>query len=205
MNATTPPIVITILAGGWSASLVNLEKLPGTVIAVNDAAVHAPHCDIVVSMDRLWAEHRIDWVRGQQKQTWLRASTLKNVWVDDSPWVIPFANDHTSTMLSEKPRTLNGTHSGFCALNLAYHLRPQSLYLVGFDMARGPKDEAHWFPQYPWVSKHATGRSLLAEWAKQFDTAARQLARAHISVYLVGSLSPVQSFARIAPEQLCAV
>lgn len=194
---------ITVLAGGWSASRVNLKRLPGTVIAVNDAAYYAPKVDIVVSMDRLWTEHRIGWLRNVQKETWLRRSTTKNLTSGEADTFIRrYENDHRSTEFSDDAGTLNGTHSGFCALNLAYQMRPERLYLVGFDMARGPHDEAHWFPQYPWVHGHATGRARLVEWSSQFGQAALQLAGAAIQVYLCESELPIRSFKRLNVKQL---
>ncbi len=107
-----------------------------------------------------------------------------------------FANDHRSTVLSDEAGRLNGTHSGFCALNLAYQMRPLELYLIGFDMRRGPNGEHHWYPDYFW-SKNATGAGRLMEWAAQFETAARQLAAAGISVFLVGAAASVKSFRRL--------
>jgi hypothetical protein len=47
-----------VVAGGWSVSQVDLSRIPGTIIAINDSAIHLPRFDIVVSMDRLWTEHR---------------------------------------------------------------------------------------------------------------------------------------------------
>ena len=193
---------ITVVAGGWSASQFNLARLPGTVIAVNDAGLLLPHVDIIVSMDRLWAEYRFERLRGIRKQTWLRRKTLINVDIRGCPWVTPYDCDHTSTTLSEEPGRLNGTHSGFCALNLAYQLKPAQLFLVGFDMRRGPKGEAHWFPQYPWVDKHATGAGRFAEWAKQFEGAAEQLKRAGIATFLATTLPIDLPFPAITRGQL---
>lgn len=131
---------VTVLAGGWSASQFDLAKLPGTVIAVNDSAVYAPRWDICISMDRLWSENRFDWMRKQKKPIWLRRSTIKNF--EQLEHMTAFDNDHVSTILSDEEYLLNGTHSGFCALNLAYQMRPRDIYLVGFDMTRGPRGEA---------------------------------------------------------------
>lgn len=189
---------ITIVAGGWSASQFDLAKLPGTIIGVNDAGLLLPHVDIIVSMDRLWAENRFDQLRGLRKPTWLRRKTLMNIDLAGCPWVTPFENDHTSIVLAEDPGTLNGTHSGFCALNLAYQLRPVDLYLVGFDMARGPKGQAHWFKPYPW-SENSTGAARLAVWANQFDGAALQLHEAGIRTFIAttGGIPVYLPFARI--------
>lgn len=194
---------ITIVAGGWSASQFNLEKLPGTVIGVNDAGLLAPHVDIIVSMDRLWAEHRFEQLRALHKPTWLRRKTLMNIDPTGCPWVTPFENDHTSTTLSETPGTLNGTHSGFCALNLAFQLRPVDLYLVGFDMQRGPKGQPHWFPAYPW-SETSTGAARLAVWARQFEGAALQLHARGIRVCIAttGGMPVLLPFPRISRKGL---
>jgi len=149
--------------------------------------VRLPRFDHCVSMDRLWAEHRVDWIESQRGRVWLRASTVGNIRtrIAHLAHVELFQNSHTATQLASDPKRLDGTHSGFCALNLAYHLRPQILYLVGFDMRRGPKGEAHWFPQYPWVTGHATSVGKFATWAKQFGQAGEQLRRAGVRVYHV--------------------
>jgi hypothetical protein len=193
---------VTVLAGGWSASQLDLHKLPGFVIAVNDAAIYAPRVDALVSMDRIWTENRFDKICRFARPVWLRRSTLKNIHSDGLDDIHLFECDHTSTTLSDEPNTLNGTHSGFCALNLAYQMRPAELYLVGFDMKRGPNNEAHWFPQYPWVEGHATGEKRLAEWGAQFDTAAHQLRAAGIATFLCGTTSAVHSFGRISRADL---
>ncbi len=175
---------ITVLAGGWSAGQVDLHRLPGFVIAVNDSAIHAPHFDAVVSMDRLWAEHRYAQVSRMGRPVWLRRSTLRNVvgW-DADMGVTAFENDHRSTTLSDVTGTLNGTHSGFCALNLAYQMRPTRLYLVGFDSALGPKGERHWFPDYPWKNGGGSKRDKLVEWSRQYAVASTQLRVAGVEVF----------------------
>lgn len=184
---------ITVLAGGWSASKVDLRKLPGTVIAVNDAAYYAPRWDICVSMDRIWAENRIEVLSRQMKPIWLRRSTIRNF--PDARPIVPFDCDHTSTTLAEapaagEPQRLNGTHSGFCALNLAYQMRPRQLFLVGFDMALGPKGERHWYPDYAWKNGGGSGAGKLAEWASQFAIAAQQFLEAQIAVYMATTQTP---------------
>jgi hypothetical protein len=199
--------VVTLVAGGWSASCVDLERLPGLIIGVNDAAVRLSRFDYCVSMDRLWAENRIDWIEEQRHaRIWLRASTVGNIRerVARCPHVELFQNSHTATSLAVETSRLDGTHSGFCALNLAYHLRPQILYLVGFDMQLGPRGERHWFPDYPWNGGGGSKAGKLSEWAAQFAKPAEQLSRI-TRVYRVAAhgsplLSPL--WVQITPEQL---
>lgn len=174
---------ITVLAGGWSATRVDLHKLPGTVIAVNDSAIHAPRVDLVVSMDRLWTENRFVQISRLARPLWLRRCALRNVRWETCASVMPFECDHTSTTLSDEPGRLNGTNSGFCAINLAYQMRPREVYLVGFDAALGPRGERHWFPDYPWKGGGGSKLGKLAEWSAQYATAAWQMREAGIDVF----------------------
>lgn len=195
--------VITILAGGWSASKVDLKKLPGTVIAVNDSAIYAPRIDIILSMDRLWAENRFEKVSKFGKPIYLRRCTVKNIPAESMALCVTlFDNDHEATELSDAPGRLNGTHSGFCALNLAFQMCPERLYLVGFDMALGPRRERHWFPDYPWSNGGGSSGGKLAEWSRQFRTAAAQLANAGIQTRMVTEAKTLQPFKTIKPADL---
>lgn len=178
--------VVTILAGGYSASRVDLRKLPGFTIAVNDSARYSPRWDVALSMDRLWYENRREEILKQLKPIYMRLNAIKQPLMPAG--VNPFECDHESTTLAEPGAgrcRLNGTHSGFCALNLAYHWRPRELFLVGFDMELGPRGEKHWYPDYPWSK--STGAARLAEWSKQFATAAQQMRDARMTVHLVES------------------
>lgn len=192
---------ITVLAGGWSASDVDMRKLPGKVIAVNDAAIHAPRVDFVVSMDRIWSENRLAQVTKLGKPVWLRESAVRHLPWREAGCVTAFKCDHTSTSLSILPDTLNGTHSGFCALNLAYLLRPRRLYLVGLDSRPGPKGERHWFADYPWKGGGGSKPAKITEWSKQYDTAASQLRAAGIDVWIYGA-SSVRCFNKIGRKGL---
>lgn len=168
-----PPIeTICIIAGGWSVRGVDLASLPGVRIGVNDAAI-LTRCDIAVSMDRLWVEHRYAELRQMRRLAWLRRSAVQNVdtrW----PWLHVFDNDHDSVELVDQPHQLNGTNSGTCAIALAYWLRPKRCILFGFDMCRGPRGEAHWFAPYPWAPGGATSSGKFRAWAAEFDRIAEQ-------------------------------
>jgi hypothetical protein len=195
---------ITIIAGGWSASQFNLEHLPGMVIAVNDAALYAPRVDVIVSMDRMWAEGRFKQVSLFGKPLWLRRKTLVNIDWRIHECVTPFENDHLALRLSDEPGRLDGGHSGFCALNLAYHLRPRDLYLVGFDMMLGPKGERHWFPDYPWKDGGGSKAGKLLDWAGQFKLAEQQLRAAGTETFIcrTAGRSTVSAFKALSPTDL---
>lgn len=181
-------LVVSIVAGGPSFRPENADDVPGYVIGVNDAAFHLAQAGVRVhealSMDRRWAEWRWRFLAQHPDRVTLRRAATKNLPNPLPDHVHTFECDHTSTRLSDEEGTLNGTHSGFCALNRAYQLRPNLLYLYGFDMDLGPGGQQYWYPPYPW-SKPRRGK--LREWGGQFDAAARQLREAGVATYTVGS------------------
>lgn len=187
---------ISIIGGGWSAGLLDLAQVRGTVIGVNDGAVHAPRVDITVSMDRLWTEWRWPLLKVRAGPTWIRRSAMKNV---RGEWdgLRRFECDNESVVFSDDPDTLNGTNSGFCALNLAYQMRPRRIWLFGFDMSRGPKGEPYFFPPYPWAPGGATKDGKYKAWAAQFGDARTKFQAAGIDVTLVGAGKAIQTFRRM--------
>jgi hypothetical protein len=142
---------ISVVAGGWSVSQIELARIPGTIIAINDSAIHLPRFDIVVSMDRLWTEYRWAELRRLQRPAHIRRAAMKSMPGEKWPWLRLFDCDHTSPVFTDQVGVLNGTNSGLCGFNLAYQMRPRKILLFGFDMKRGPNGEAHWFPDYPWA------------------------------------------------------
>lgn len=194
------PDVVSIVAGGWSADEVSLTRLPGTVIAVNEASVLIP-CHIAVSMDRLWTESRWPQLLHRGRDTYLRDAATRNV-RDRPSWLHLFGCDYQGTTFSEDVSKLNGTNSGFCGLNLAYILRPRRLLMFGFDMNRSRDGRAYWHPPYPWSTPAgATKPGKYAEWAGQFDKAAAMFRAADVFVQNVSATSAIEAFAKITPRQ----
>lgn len=179
---------MSVVGGGWSVKRVDINKLPGDIIAVNDAAVHLPRCDYVVTMDRLWTEYRWEHLRKMTVPIWARRSALKKVWDGDGErWtnLKAFENDNGKTgRFSEDPAQLNGNNSGACALNLAYHLRPDHLWIFGLDMSR-KAGQVYWYPPYPWNPTGATKDGHYESWAKLLEVMVKQLRERKIHVTVV--------------------
>jgi hypothetical protein len=196
---------ISIVAGGWSVRDISLDRLCGQIIAVNDAACNLPFVDIVVSMDRLWAEHRWSWLCRRASRTWLRRSAVQNIdaaWETAAGWLQIFECDHESTRFSDEHGRLNGPHSGYCALNLAYQLRPSRLYLLGFDMCRDSSGRASWHPPYSWTQRSgATSNGKYSAWAKQFTEAAARFADIGCDVFNVSPASAITAFEKMTPHE----
>jgi hypothetical protein len=186
------PAVVTVIAGGCSAG--SPEHPPvgeGLVIGVNDAAFYT-RCDIALSMDRLWAEHR--WaaspagarspggLSAMRLAVFLRRSAAKNLPAARGV-ITRFDCDHNSTEMSVAPGVLNGTNSGLVALNLAYQMRPSRIVMIGFDLKAGPGGQCHWWPPYPWARPGgATSSGKFKAWASQFKPFAAACREAGIQV-----------------------
>lgn len=200
--------VVTIVGGGWSAALLDLRRLAGVVIAVNDSAVHLPRWHYAVSMDRLWAENRIDAIVERQArqfagEVWLRRSAVQNLarYVEQFGWIRVFECDHQSSKFSDLNNTLHGPNSGACALNLAWKLQPSRVYLVGFDMNRNLNGDAYWYPPYPWsTSAGGTSSRKYGTWAGQFEDARRAFELIGCDVATVNTGSAIATFRRITPR-----
>lgn len=204
---------VTIIAGGWSVRNVNLTRLLGTVIAVNDSAIHAPNWDICISMDRVWAENRWPTVIcrslevSPHRQIWLRRSAVQNfeergVDLNTWPWVQVFECNHNSSKFAVIPNTLNGTNSGACALNLAWRLKPKRVFLLGFDMNRDARGRAYWYPPYPWSNgPGSTSKGKYDSWSEQFGSAERDFNSIDCEVLNVSPGSALRNFHKLTPQQ----
>jgi hypothetical protein len=188
------PEVVSIVGGGWSVGNIDPCRIPGTIIAVNDSAIHLPRYDIVVSMDRLWTEYRFDVLRERRKLAWLRRSAVQNL-ESRFPWLHVFECDHESTEFVDLPDMLNGTNSGFCAFNLAYQMRPKRIVLFGFDMNRDKNGGAYWYESYPWTNKAGgTSTRKYQNWAREYFSAAGKCKAAGIEILNASPSSAIEVF-----------
>jgi hypothetical protein len=215
MTTSTPAAADTregdifVIGGGYSVSYVDLAGLWGIVIGVNDSGLRAPRVDRIVSMDRKWTEGRwydtgdpaLPSLCDRALPTWIRRSAIQNI--SERPrWLTIFDCDHTRSDFSETPERLEGTNSGLVAMNLAYQMRPRRIFLLGFDMSRGPKGEPYWYPPYPWAPAGGTSKGKYREWAHQFTPAYGCCRTAGIRVINVSVTSAIEIFQRIRPDQL---
>ncbi|HEY6020125.1 MAG TPA: hypothetical protein VIY48_09550, partial [Candidatus Paceibacterota bacterium] len=190
---------VSVVAGGWSVKAVDLTKIPGMIIGINEAALLLPRCDVCVSMDRLWTEARWKQLCERKMMTYLRPAAVINIPDTNRDWCNIFQCDHTTSEFSLEPGILNGTNSGQCGFNLAYQIRPTAIYLFGFDMRKGPGGEAHWYDPYTWVKKGGgTTEGKFREWSKQFKRAAEQCAEAGIAVFNCSTRSAINAFPKTA-------
>lgn len=199
------PSNVVVIGGGFSVKSYDLTRLPKNAlyIGVNDAG-HILSCEHVVTMDRLWFEHRYRDVANDKhvRRIWIRKGINKVISQLD-PKVTEFeCNPEAPCILAAKGNTFHGSNSGVVAINLAYQLSLHRIFLLGFDMQRGPGGEPYWYPPYPWRPQGATKPATYERWAKEFHDIARQTANAGIEVYNVNHRSKVTSFPVISYEEM---
>lgn len=192
-----------LIAGGWSAQRYQLDKQDlrdrGTVVGINESAV-LTRVTFALTMDRLWLEKRIETLDFLGVPVWYRQCTAKNV--DPRKYnMIGFKGDVKSPGLSRDQHILFGSNSGVCAINLAFQHEAKRIFLIGYDMQKGPKGQAHWHPDYAWRPGGATTSGKFNQWQKEFSAIARDLKAAGIEVYNVSEHSALKEFPKIKWEQ----
>jgi hypothetical protein len=199
--ASESQTVISVVAGGWSVNEVDLSTIPGFIIGVNDSAYQLPRVDAAVSMDRRWAENRKEFILGSDLPVYLRNNATRLPELREARNVTLYKCDNESVSFGPTTAHMNGTSSATVALNLAYIMWPQKLYLFGFDMCRGPHDEAHWYPDYPW-NVRSTKAGRLAQWSREFTSIYEEMKRKKIEVFNVSSRSRITVWKRYDPRDL---
>lgn len=195
---------VIVLAGGASVMEYDLHLLHtrGFLIAVNDAALFT-QCDTAFTMDRLWLEGRQQMLKIlNPPEIYYRKGTPKNF--DPPQHWIPFTHsERDPTIMSRELGKFNGSNSGTCALNLAYQRAEKRVFLLGFDMQRGPRQEKHWYPDYPWAAdeKSGTKKGTYNDWAKEFASIAAQFAEKQVRVYNVNHRSLITAFETITYDK----
>jgi hypothetical protein len=167
-------------------------------------------------MDRLWAEHRYKLLLTQGVPfILLREGINKNFPLLDNTSTFRFTDTYETetdlkrkgniarlyTEMSVTPGRLNGSNSGTCAINFAYQTKPTRVFLLGFDMCKGPSGEPYWHPPYRWAPDGATKPGKYETWADEFKDIAAQFAIAGIEVFNVTHRSAIEYFKKISYDK----
>lgn len=182
LNKTHGHKDIYIVGGGRSLLGFDFDKIKnkGLIIGVNESFFIAD-CDVCFSID-------ICWIRSNNKRIKQAVDAGKTVALAVSPhqmqdkWVIDraqyFLRRHRS-ILSENVGEISGDNSGHGALNLAYHLRPRRIFLLGIDL-RSDASVTHWHDVYSNIGNY---KKSYNHWTAQFEETKRYLDAAGIEVY----------------------
>lgn len=187
--------VISIVACGPSALVCGAAEAPGWVLAVNDAYRHVRH-DAILSMDGRWAMHRVPELQGPGAPLYLRRRAVGHV----NPELIKtlqrnlvvFECDNHSPYFGKHQCQLNGQNSGYCAINLAYVLRPKRVFLFGFDH-KGD----HFHPESEWRQRGEGLRNTPEKfkvWSRDYKVARELFAERGIEVINTNRDSGIRAF-----------
>ena len=167
---------IVILASGPSLSqsqvdYVQARRDKANVLVINDNYLKIPDADYLYACDDKWWQWHINRpelkaFKGQKITQDIKSAEKYN---------IEYIESNSRMALSTNPAVIHqGMNSGYQAINLAYHMQPSKVILIGYDMKFAPDGKAHWFGDHPdKVRSNYNGWALgylsLAEHAKQLN------------------------------------
>ena len=174
------------------------------MIAVNNGYLavtgHPERCIGVVSIDRDFIDWRAQHIADR------RLASLFLSRVGSEPLQTWAKCQHFEVLpgLSENPAIAHtGGSSGAAALNVAYHMRPKFIGLIGFDYDASGR---HWYED---GQRPTNSVETWARWAAHYDTTAAQLAGRGIDVVNFSVSSRITAFRRAPaatiPEYLATI
>lgn len=175
MTWTGRPVLL--VGGGPSLRGFDFNRLRGrgaVVVGINDAMLHVPWADAVLSIDTAWLV--------QRQSAFLRFAGERIAIVpgsfDRSGWPgVTWLDRRPVPGLSHMPDAVcTGENSGYAALGLAVARGADPIGLLGYDLVTA----GHWHAGYRWKSRY--GAPHYARWALFFDNIAPELARRGVRV-----------------------
>lgn len=164
-----------------------------TVFAINDAYKHIPFATAIVSADLRWCNRRAED---------LNTIAARKILVVPSGHPLPgihgatFLRAEYESGFSENPEYINVRgSSGYAALNIAFLLGYQQIFLLGYDYTQ-PKER--WYQRYEW--KSASTEQVYSGWAEEFGSTLPQLLRYNVTVTNVGLNSAITAFPKVGLE-----
>ena len=182
-SAVVPPYwgETWIVASGPSTKDFDFGRLAGKhILAVNDAVKRFSFQPSVAlfSLDVTWIQRHRDFLGTLKCSKYLAIPEC--YWgrcggIDGAVYL----QHGEPEGLSEDPRVINtGCHSGYGALNLAYHKRAWNIHLVGFDLNPEKGSQAKY-------------------WLRYYDTALPQLKKQRVFVWNHNKNSSITAFPRV--------
>lgn len=200
---------VIIVGTGPSLDKFDFNKLhkKGFIIAVNDAHKYVPFADAWFTLDpwglggsqtpdknfagQLWAAVPDDFGQSDAKCPTHRINPLPNIKFLHR---IAFhtgqitVDDYLTWGLAEDKGSINSLNSGYGALNIAYHLRPRKILLLGIDATSGyffdPTKRTRSLNFLPWI----------------FESAKPQLDAVNIKVVNGSHISKITCFEKLSPK-----
>lgn len=170
-----------IIGGGPSLKGFDFSGLMGRKLGANKSAFVAD-CDALFSLDQTFVRHTkhdiaLFAAKGRKVVLAMPSTEDGHKPIEGATYVFRTRNSG----LSEKPREIYGTNSGYGCIGLAYLLGAKEIALLGFDMDYDPKDgSTHFHSGYPWHSRG--NHKYYDNWSNNFERAAQQIRAAGGSI-----------------------
>lgn len=187
----------TVVCIATGASLtpddVNYVRDKATVIVVNDAHRLAPWADILYSGDRYWWMHYkgVPEFRGYKATIEYSPGRKHLQLLKYVPHMIFHRlTGHTGVETARDGLRTCGANSGGQALNLAVHLHPTRIILLGYDLG-ATQGKRHFFGDHP---RPLSNSHDYPRWRQAFATMANPLADLGISVLNCSRVTSLNGF-----------
>lgn len=156
--------------------------------AVNNTALAMPWCDIAYACDGpWWRHHGAEWMMGAGlTQDQAAAKQFGLVFVP---------GQSLAGLCADADMIHLGGNSGFQLLNIAAHLWPRRIILLGYDFMAGPAGELHHHADHP-RPLHNPDAPQMAAWVRAFDGAAEFLAERGIDIVNCSRRTALTQFPR---------
>lgn len=152
-----PKETIVCVASGPSLTYADPARCRphARILAVNDGVDRAPWADALYAAEEKW------W-------TWNQGSLPRYKFTVSEPaamrYSLQFVKPQQEAGLCLDPDGIaHGGHSGYGAVNIAYHLGAKRIVLLGYDMQPGPEGQHHFFGDHP-DGSHLAYASRLKLW-----------------------------------------
>lgn len=151
---------VFIVGGGYSVQSTNIEYLHDkNVIAINDSYKLLPNASALFWCDASWAGKNSDGLK--EHKTHLRFNTRhyaethikKDIKTSGGATVLHRTGDYG---FDPNIDNVMGNNGGVQCLNFVLNLKPQKIYLIGYDMRDNPlkPGETHWHNYHTLVVKN---------------------------------------------------
>lgn len=164
-----------IIGGGPSLKGFDFNKLKGKFTIGINKAYESIIPTILYYSDKCF----YDWYGPKIDSLQCKKATISDV---KKPDTIKLGCTGTDGLEMRFGNIRHGQNSGYAALNLAFHLRPKHIFLLGFDMQQTDNQE-HWHSGYS-DKRKVTGPLFSAnKWVESFKTIATPLAQTGVKVF----------------------
>lgn len=195
---------VILVGGGPSLIGFNFKRLKGLghIVAVKGCMFDIPwaDCGFILDLPRIreWQGR----MRDLEMPIYLAVPDELPYQTPDVPTGIWLRrNTNNSTLSSDPFRIATGGTSGYGALNLAYLKRARKIVLLGFDYKISHKDSVGHHNEQHYINKRRQNKRYWANWARNFDYAAKQCHKSGIYVLNASPVSSIDAFPKCTPEE----